>query len=354
MTIPSPAPAASAPRSRAAGGDWPDNPALVRLWRGEWVESQHRGSWVQVDTSGRVLDGRGCFEHPVFARSSVKSIQALPLVETGAARRFGYGDDELALTLSSHNAEAGHTERVARLLARLGLSPAALRCGPQPPTDPAARAELARLGAKPTAVHNNCSGKHTGFLALAQHLGVPPERYLEPASHVQTLARRALEELGSVQPGELTLGTDGCSAPAFRLPLVRLATAIARVANPEGLAPERRAALEWMHRAVAAHPDMLAGNYKRLCTDLVRATGGRLFPKIGGEAVYVVGVRRRGLGLAFKMDDGDGRGLSAVVVEVLRRLGHLTAGEYDALGEWRAEVQSNWAGLRVGRLEVCP
>ncbi|MCK6446585.1 MAG: asparaginase [Planctomycetes bacterium] len=331
----------------------PDQPVLVRLWRGAWVESQHRGSWVLADTSGRVLDARGAPEHPVFARSSVKSLQALPLVETGAAARFRYGDDELALALSSHNAELAHTERVERLLARLGLGPEALRCGPQPPTDPAAKAELARRGAKPTAVHNNCSGKHTGFLALAQHLGVAPELYLDPTSQVQVLARRALEEMGGVRDGELTTAVDGCSAPTFRLPLVRLATAIARIANPEGLAPERRAACEWMHRAVAAHPDMIAGNHKRLCTDLARTTGGRLFPKIGGEAVYVVGVRGRGVGLAVKMDDGEGRGLHAVVVELLKRFGYLSNAEYDALASWRAATQKNWAGLTIGRLEVC-
>ncbi|MCE9596095.1 MAG: asparaginase [Planctomycetes bacterium] len=330
----------------------PDNPVLARLWRGTFVESQHRGSWVLVDTSGKVLEGRGHFEQPIFARSSVKSLQALPLVETGAARRFGYADDELALALSSHNAEAAHTERVERLLARIGLTAADLQCGPQPPTDPAARADLAKRGAKPTSIHNNCSGKHTGFLALATHLGEAPAKYLDPTSQVQTLARRALEEMSGLQSGELTTAIDGCSAPTFRLPLVRLATAIARVANPEGLSAERRAALEWMHRAVAAHPDMIAGNYRRLCTDLVRATGGRLFPKIGGEAVYVVGVRGKGVGLALKIDDGDPRGLHAVVVELLKRLGYLTPSEYATLSEWRAEVQRNWGGLEVGRLEV--
>ncbi|MCC6406361.1 MAG: asparaginase [Planctomycetes bacterium] len=331
----------------------PDNPVLARLWRGAWVESQHRGSWVLADTSGRVVEGGGGYERPIFARSSVKSLQALPLIESGAARRFGYGDDELALALSSHNAEAGHTERVAKLLARLGLSVADLRCGPQAPSDPAAKAELARLGAKPTALHNNCSGKHTGFLALAKHLGVAPELYLDPTSEVQVLARRAMAEMSGVQPGELSTAIDGCSAPTFRLPLVRLATAIARVANPEGLAPERRAALEWMHRAVAAHPDMIAGNHKRICTDLVRVSGARLFPKIGGEAVYVVGVRSKGVGLAVKIDDGETRGLHAVVVELLKRFGYLTSSEYDALAAWRGEVQRNWAGLHVGRLEVC-
>ncbi len=351
---PSPQSEATRASSTAAPRDasWPDNPVLARLWRGSWVESQHRGTWVLVDTSGAPLEGGGHFEHPIFARSSVKSLQALPLVETGAADRFRYQDDELALALSSHNAEPCHTERVARILARLDLGIGDLGCGAQPPTDPKARAELASRGEKPTAVHNNCSGKHAGFLALARHLGVAPADYLNPASEVQRLARLAMEEMSGVRPGEFTTAIDGCSAPTFRLPLVRLATAIARVANPEGLSPVRRAACERMQRAVAAHPVLIAGSYKRLCTDLVKVTNGRLFPKIGGEAVYVVGVRDRGLGFAIKMDDGDTRGLYAVVVELLKRHDFLSSSEYDALADWRAETQRNWAGSQVGRLEV--
>ena len=227
-------------------GVYSENPALVRVWRGDWVESQHRGAWALVDTSGRIIDAAGDVQARVFARSSLKSLQALPLLESGAAQRFGLSEVDVALALSSHNGEACHTEPVAALLARLGLSVEALRCGPQPPSDPTARKELERRGAKPSALHNNCSGKHAGFLCLACHLGAAPEEYLNPESPVQVAVRAAVEEMTGVLPGELSTAIDGCSAPTFRMPLVRLATAIARVANPENLPAVRRAACERM------------------------------------------------------------------------------------------------------------
>lgn len=331
---------------------YPDNPVLVRVHRGERVESQHRGAWVLVDTSGAVLDGAGAFEWPVFARSSIKCLQALPLLETGAAERFGYSDAELALALASHNGEACHTEGVARLLERLGLGVEHLRCGPQPPADPEARAELIRGDAEPSALHSNCSGKHAGFLALALHLGVAVERYLERDSEVQVLVRAAVSELSGVPDRELYTAVDGCSAPTFQLPLVALATAFARVSTPDGLEPVRRAACEQMLAAVRAHPRLIAGRHRRICTDLAALPGGSLFPKIGAEAVYVVGIRGRDRALAIKVDDGSYRGLHAMLVELLSRMGFLSHTDVEALAAWREGPERNWAGLEVGSVVV--
>jgi L-asparaginase II len=284
----------------------------------------------------------------------VKSIQALPLLESGAADRFEVSEVELALALSSHGGEPCHTEPGAAWLARLGLGPEALRCGAHPPYDARARADLAARGEKPSTLHNNCSGKHTGFLCLACHFGVAPERYLDPADRVQQAVRAAMEEVSGVEPGELATAIDGCSAPTFRLPLARLATALARVANPEGLAPVRRAACERLLAAAARHPELVAGHRKRLCTDLLRVAQGRLFPKIGGEAVYVIGVRGAGRGLAVKIDDGEARALPAVVLALCERFGLLDAAELRALSAWRAGPLRNWAGIEVGRVEALP
>ncbi len=331
---------------------YPDNPVLVRAWRGDWVESQHRGAWALVDSSGQVIDSAGDVKARVFARSSVKSLQALPLIESGAADRFGLSEVEVALALSSHSGESCHTVPVAGLLARLGLSADALQCGPQPPSDPRTRAELARRGEKPSSLHNNCSGKHAGFLCLACHLGMAPVRYLDPADQVQRAARAAVESMSGVLPGELTTAIDGCSAPTFRMPLVRLATAIARVSNPERLSAQRRGACERLLEAAARHPELIAGQHKRLCTDLGRATQGRLFPKIGGEAVYVVGIRGADRGLAIKIDDGETRGLHPLVIALCERFGFLDGEELRALHAWRAGALRNWAGIEVGRIEV--
>jgi L-asparaginase II len=303
------------------------NPVLTRVWRGAHVESQHRGAWVLVDSAGNVLDGAGESFQAVFARSSIKSLQALPLCETGAAERLGYGDDELALALASHDGEPIHTERVERLLQRLGLGAEHLQCGPQPPGSSSARDALRSAGRAPSALHNNCS-------------------------ETQRLVRQAVEEMSGCSGAELSTAVDGCSAPTFRLPLAKLATAIARVSNPDGLGRERRAACEWMQRSVAAHPELIAGTRKRLCTDLARASGGRLFPKIGGEAVYLIGAVGRDRGLAIKVDDGSYRGFQALILELCARWGWLDAAQVAGLEAWRERTLVNWAGHPVGRVEV--
>jgi L-asparaginase II len=243
---------------------------------------------------------------------------------------------------------------VARTLARLGLAPDALQCGPQEPMDRPTRDALIRGGERPSALHNNCSGKHAGFLALALELGVDPRAYLDPACAAQALVRRAVAAMAGVGEETLLPAIDGCSAPTYRLPLAALATAIARVASPEGLDERRAAACRRLTGAVAAWPELVAGTRRRLCTDLVRASGGRLFPKLGGEAVYVVGAVGRGLALAVKVDDGELRGLHAVVVALLERLGWLTAAEAAGLERWKSPRIENWAGRVTGRLEVPP
>jgi L-asparaginase II len=332
--------------------EYPENPVLVRIRRGEAVESQHRGAWVLTDSDGKVLDGAGEFSRPVFVRSAVKSLQALPLLESGAAERFGFSDVEIALVLASHNAEVRQTEAVAGLLARLGLADSDLQCGAEAPRDPEARARLRAEAGKPTALHNNCSGKHAGFLALALHLKAPKERYLDPASPGQTLVRQAVLAMSGVKSADLTTAVDGCSAPTFRMPLVGLATAFARITSPGGLERPRREACERMVASVAAHPEMIAGVHKRICTDIARITRGRIFPKVGGDAVYGIGVCGADRGLAIKIDDGSARGLQPIVVALLSRFGFISSSEAEALATWRQETIRNWAGLAIGRTEV--
>jgi L-asparaginase II len=338
--------------NEATGSSYPENPVIVRVRRGTEIESQHRGAWVVADSSGRVIDGAGEWARPVFVRSSVKCLQALPLLESGAAERYGFSDVEIALALASHNAEERHTQAVASLLGRLGLSASDLQCGAQPPGDPAARARLRAVGGEPTAIHNNCSGKHAGFLALALHLGAPTQRYLDPHSPGQVLVHDAVEAMSGVASGDLTTAVDGCSAPTFRMPLSGLATAFARVTNPGALQRPRREACERMVTSVAAHPEMIAGDHRRICTDLARVTRGRIFPKLGGDAVYGIGIVGADRGLAIKIDDGSNRGLHPAIVALLVRFGFLDAAESETLAAWRQASLRNWAGLEIGRTEV--
>jgi len=330
----------------------PDDPVLVRLWRGGFVESQHRGSWCLVDSGDEVIEAMGCVDHPFFARSSIKALQAIPLLEEGAADALGFTDEELSLALASHNAEACHTNTVSALLARLDLSVADLQCGAQEPGDREVRMALVNSGEETTALHNNCSGKHAGFLALSKHLDAPASDYLDPDGAVQSLVRAAISDMCGMDAGSLTRGMDGCSAPTYRLPLRALGLAFARVVEPSGLEPKRRAACEQMVAAVAAHPILIAGSRGRLCTELSRVTKGRLFPKIGAEGIYAVGDRASGRALAVKIDDGGRRALHAVVVELLSRHEMIDEAEARALESWRQTELTNHAGLSVGRTEV--
>jgi L-asparaginase II len=319
-----------------ANEHYPDNPVVVRLYRAGVVESVHRGAWCLADPAGKVVAGAGDVEHPVFVRSSIKSIQALSLFESGAAERFRFSDAEVALAIASHSGEPCHTEVVRRTLERLGLGVRHLRCGAHPPFDAQTRDELRAKGEPPSALHNNCSGKHAGFLALSKHLGVGAEDYLQPESRGQVLVRRVLAELTGVPERALVPGIDGCSAPTYRLPLRALASAFARR----------------MTGAAARHPELVAGSRKCLDTDLLKASGGRLFAKIGAEAVHAIGVVGGGLGLALKIDDGGARALHALVMGLIEALGLARPEELERLAAWRDTKLENFAGLEVGSIQA--
>lgn len=329
-----------------------ENPILARVFRGDRVESVHRGAWVVTDGVGHVLQGQGHFELPIFARSAVKCLQALPLVESGAAERFGFTSADLALALASHSGEPQHTERVSATIERLGLGPEALRCGSGAPMDGAARRALIRADEEAGAIHHNCSGKHVGFLALARHRDVPVEHYLDPDSASQREVRAALLAMTGLSEEDLYVAIDGCSAPTFRLPLRALAQGFARFASPRGLPSEREQACRTLLAAAQEHPELIAGRKNRLCTELLKASPGELFPKIGAEAVYAVAHVGRDQALAVKMDDGVWRGVHAVVVALLQQLGWLPAVLTDELAAFRGTVLHNAAGLPVGSIEV--
>lgn len=331
---------------------YPDNPRLVRYWRGDAVESVHRGAWVLVDCAGEVLDSAGDIEFPVYARSSTKGLQALPLIESGAADALDFSTEELALAVASHRGEECHTRVVKGLLDRLELGPEHLQCGSHWPGDAPTRRALAARGEEPSTLHNNCSGKHAAFLALGKHLGEDPAGYIDPESELQQLVRQAVLEMTSTDADKFSVAVDGCSAPTFRLPLRNLALGFARFANPEGLSPGRRAACERLAQAVEAHPHLIGGTHKHICSAISSATAGRLYPKVGAEAVYVIGERGGGRALALKMDDGQDRGLRTLVLHLLRRFDLAKEPELDALAAWAAGPISNYAGRVVGRTEV--
>ena len=335
-----------------AAATYPSQPVLVRVMRGDYVESVHRGAFVLTDGAGQVIDGAGNYEALVFTRSAIKILQALPLVESGAADAFGLCAEDLALTLASHNAEQVHVDLARRMLARLALDASCLLCGSQFPGDPKARTELAVHGQEPSALHNNCSGKHAGFLTLGAHLGAPPSAYLDPDSKVQLAVRRVIAEVCDLPLDELSFGIDGCSAPTWRLSLTQLAAAFARVTSPGRLGKDRDLACLRLTDAAAAHPVLVAGSHRRLCTALLQASKGKLFPKIGAEGIYAIGVRGADRALACKIDDGGNRALHALVLELCQRFSFLDQAAMEQLSAFRGDPLRNRAGLSVGRIEV--
>ncbi len=331
---------------------YPENPLLLELWRGEAVESRHRGAWVAV-REGEVIAARGDVEHAYFARSAAKPFQALPWIESGAADRFGCVPEEVALAVASHNGEDLHARTAASLLARGGFGEGDLRCGAHASLDPSVAADLAAAGTRPHPLRHNCSGKHAAMLLLARHLGEDPARYLDPSSRGQREIREATAEICGVRAEDVGVALDGCSAPTWRLPLRGIALGYARLTTPQGLPPVRREACERIVRAAAGHPDLLAGR-NRLDSALLRATRGRLFPKVGAEGFQAVGVVGESAGLALKVDDGSSRALAPLLLALLRRLGWLAPEEVESLGPLADTVLRNHADLPVGEVQVSP
>ncbi len=292
------------------------NPVLVEVTRGAIVESRHRGAIVVVDAAGRQRASVGDIERPVFPRSAVKALQALPLVESGAADRYGFGNAELALACASHNGEPRHVETAAAMLARAGRGEADLECGTHMPSARSAAEALIRAGRQPNQLHNNCSGKHAGFICLACHRGIDPSGYVGVDHPVQREITAALEAMTGVSLGHDVCATDGCSIPTYAIPLDRLALAFARFVTAEGLSPDRATACRRLRDACMAEPFMVAGT-DRFCTEVMTMFRGRVFVKTGAEGVFCAAFPDLGLGVALKCDDGATRASETMMAAVI-------------------------------------
>lgn len=325
------------------------NPVLVEVMRGGLVESQHRGAVCVRDGDGATVLEIGDVRRPVFPRSAVKAIQALPLIESGAADAFGFGDRELALACASHSGEPEHAALAASMLGRAGLDHGALECGVQWPLGEAATRELARKGGQPSELHNNCSGKHAGFICTCVHRGLDHRGYVRKDHGAQQAVREAMESVTGAVHDEDACGIDGCSIPTYAVPLDALALGFARLATGVGLGAERSKAARRLMAACMAEPHFVAGT-GRLDTRLMQAADRRIFVKTGAEGVYCAAVPELGLGIAIKCDDGAGRAAEVMVAAVLARLlagdGALAA----RLGKLASPELKNWNGLRVGAL----
>ena len=337
-------------------------PVLVELWRGDIVESFHRGAFAVVDAAGSVLRQGGDVDRPVYARSAVKALQALPLVASGAAERFGLVDAELALACASHGGQPEHVATATSMLAKAGLAAAALAaCGTHWPSSELASRALAASGQAPCALHNNCSGKHSGFACLGALMAGDADRargllrgYVEPDHPVMREIGASLEAATGTRLADAPSATDGCSIPTFGIPLRALAHAFARLGTGAGLTPERARAATRLREAVAAAPLMVAGT-GRLDTRLMDHFGTRVFCKVGAEGVYCATLPELGLGIALKMDDGNtARAAEVAIVALVESLLPLDDADRAFVAPLRDVTLTNWNARVVGRLAAAP
>lgn len=337
--------------------DIPEPAPLVEVRRGSITESRHRGHVVAVDGEGSVVAALGSPETLTYLRSSAKPHQNIPLIASGAADRFGFNEREIALACASHSGEPIHVKTVAQMLEKLGLDESALKCGTHEPFSAEETQKLRRSGEKPSALQNNCSGKHAGMLALALHLGAPTQTYDQPDNPVQRLIGRAIEQFSDVPLEDMAVGVDGCGVPVFGVTVRAMALMYARLVSPPAAWDDRtRAACERIVRAMTAYPEMVGGTTERLDTEMMRAAEGRLISKVGAEGVYTVGVLPcehwpSGLGLALKIEDGeDRRARPTVVIESLRQLGVLDEGALRAVEPYSSFAVRNHRGETVGEV----
>jgi len=327
-----------------------DNPVLVEVVRGAIVESRHTGAVAIADAEGRLLLALGDVNRPVFPRSAVKALQAIPLVESGAADAFGLGEEELAVACASHSGDCVHLDAVRSLLAKAGLDESYLACGAHWPVSERAMRELMHAGQRPEAIHNNCSGKHAGMLAAAVHLGFNPRGYERQDHELQLIIAGIISETCGIALNQSGIGIDGCSVPTWALPLAAMARGFARLGTGKGLAAERAFAAKRLIGACFAAPVLVAGE-GRFDTIVMTALAPSVFVKGGAEGVHCAALPDLGLGIALKIDDGAKRGAERALAEVIAVL---IPEAQPVLADQREGELRNWRGIDVGRIDAGP
>jgi L-asparaginase II len=334
---------------------------LVEVTRGDLTESLHRGYIDVSDADGAVIASVGDINAPTYFRSAAKPFQTIPIISSGAADQFNFIARELAVITGSHSGEAIHLETVLSILGKTGLTPAALLCGAHLPFDEATAKRMRAEKAHPDALHNNCSGKHAGMLALARFLNEPVENYIDPGHPIQIRIRRILAKFAGVQFNEIVVAIDGCSAPVFGMPIRSMAQSYARLIAPSftGIDAELKAAAEKVVSAMIEFPEMIGGSHDRLDTDLMRVARGQIISKVGAEGVQLLGIKPhssypKGLGIAIKIEDGDiRRARDPVVIETLRQLGLLDDEQTGQLAKYSRAKIYNHRKIEVGEVRTC-
>jgi len=320
------------------------NPLIVEVTRGGIVESRHTGAYAVVNAAGEIVASAGDIAASVYPRSAIKAFQCLAMLESGAADRFGFTPEEIALACSSHNGEPAHVAVARAMLAKASTSEENYECGAHWPIEGAAHDAAVRALPAPLPVHNNCSGKHAGMLALARQLGVDPKGYTGHGHPVQRAIAKAMGRMCDCDLDRQPWGVDGCSVPTWAIPLRNMALGFARLCAPDFQAGQRILA------AVRAHPFMVAGT-GRFDTDIMVAVP-RLFVKGGAEGVHCGCIPHAGLGIALKCDDGAGRASDVAMAALLAGLDVWTAQERESISAFARHPLHNWRRIHVGDVQA--
>ena len=324
---------------------------LITRSRGSIVECVHFGDVAVVGPAGKLIASCGDADKYTYFRSSAKPIQALNLIISGAAERFGINDQELALVCASHYSEDQHLETARSILAKAGLDESYLRCGAARSIKPEIAFAQAEAGIPPQRIKSDCSGKHSGMLATCAHKGYPLDTYLNPEHSLQQELIAIVSEVCDYPVEKIGVGVDGCGVPVFALPIRNMALAYARFAAPETLPERYRSAAIRIFEAMNAYPAMVSGT-GGFCTALMQATGGRMIGKVGAMGVYTIGIKTARLGIALKIGDGSPGMAQVAAMHVLRELDLLTEAEYERLESFHRPPVLNDEGLRVGEVRA--
>lgn len=330
-----------------------ENPVLVERYREYVLESFHRGVICAVDRDNKVIFSAGNVEQVCYPRSALKLFQVIPLLECGAADEFGFTTKEIAIMCGSHNGEKEHIEVVNGILAKIGYNKKHLKCGPQYPTLQEDKNELIKRDTEPEDIHNNCSGKHAGFLALCKYFGFDTEDYLLPTHPIHQMIRIIIAEMHNYPEDKMVTAKDGCSAPIFSLPVYNQAVGYKNLCNPEQFNSKRQEACRRIIEAMTSYPHMIGGT-KRYCSEMMEICGERVFGKTGADGIYSLGFIKEGIGLTIKIDDGLMGPQYAVAQKLLEDSGIFTKEELAPLHHYAEQAILNWNRWETGWMKVRP
>jgi len=320
---------------------------IAQILRGQTVESSHLIDAVVVDSRGKVVESFGQISNPTFPRSAIKMIQALALLESGASDAFALSLKRISLACASHQGEEIHTSEVRDWLDKIGLSSSSFECGAHYPYDEQTKFKMIRENQKPSALHNNCSGKHCGMLTTALFLKENPAGYSKYDHPVQVRLRKILGELAGINYDLAPWGIDGCGIPTYAIPLEKMAVSMSALLAESDSSSVRKQAAQHILQAVTAEPEMISGT-KGLCSKIIRISNGRSIAKTGAEGIYAGLIPAQGLAMALKVRDGATRAAELAAVHLLQKFKGLNESETSQVLPLTDAVLTNWSGTKIG------